>query len=256
MLFNITCPETNVAVNDSFYYYRYVFPRACVRITPCVAVFATFQFPLSYDSVLFLSLFILPTERNGTNGRPLILVRLTSVDGVLTETGYALLNRYRIGRTELVQLSNEHILRELESILYELHTIRSKSVPRNNIVWQYRDGVGGHFSRHLIGRVDRHNVLRPRRAQLLGLDILRAADSGGYCAVHRTDVFIDEAINQYPFTIFIWNALRPGPHMHRSVHFSWSTSVWSLSPPSSPKRKSVKWNGCDRNGPAIRQHQP
>lgn len=67
---------------------------------------------------------------------------------------------------------------ELESILHELHTIGSESISWDHFIWQHRHGMGCNLLGDLTGRMDRHNVLRARRAQLLGLDLFCAIDCG------------------------------------------------------------------------------
>lgn len=57
----------------------------------------------------------------------------------------------RDGQAVLLQHANEHVLCKLEPVLYELHPEGVQPVPRDDIVRQYRTGMGGDiFGKYLV----------------------------------------------------------------------------------------------------------
>lgn len=57
---------------------------------------------------------------------------------------------YRNTSHQFSQQTDRNILRQLESVLHELHTIWRKSFSRDDIIWQYWSGMGGYIFGELL----------------------------------------------------------------------------------------------------------
>lgn len=85
-------------------------------------------------------------------------------------------------------------MRQLESVLHELHATGRQSISGYDFLRQHRNGLGGHFPSYIARRLDGYYVLCAGCAQLLGLDLFRAVDCGMF---YKPKVFLN-----FPYNFF------------------------------------------------------
>lgn len=105
-------------------------------------------------------------------------------------------------------------------------------------------------------RLDRHYVLRSRRAFLLELDLFRPAHCGTWyiLSLKNLDLFLisNKSGNKFRLHLLLVVVLSCQPvvilHNFRSVHFSWSICALSSLLLNLLKQNEGKQNGCWKRG--------